>query len=149
MLFRSRQRWIGVCEQDGIDRLVVVPLAGGAPRLLWESPDFCGYAVLSPCGSHLAWLSWRQPCMPWERSQLWLGRFEAQGELVDVRAIAGSAPGDGRAVSVFQPLWAGADLVVANDRSGWWNLEVLENAGALAPDAAPPWRALQIGRAHV
>lgn len=138
----GRQRWIGVCEQNGRDQLVEVPLGGGAPRRLWESPDFCGYAALSPGGSHLAWISWRQPCMPWERSQLWLGRFDAMGDLVEVRAIAGSAPGAGQAVSVFQPLWAGPDLVVANDRSGWWNLEALENAAALAPDAAATWRPL-------
>ena len=139
----SRQRWIGVCEQDDRDRLVAVPLdGGGSPRVLWESPDFCGYAALSPCGSQLAWVSWRQPCMPWDRSQLWLGRFDASGSLMDVRPIAGSAPGDDKAVSVFQPLWAGPDLVVANDRSGWWNLELLEDAEALTPDALPAWRPL-------
>ena len=138
----ARQRWIGVCEQGGRDRLLMVPLSGGSPHVLWESPDFCGYTALSPSGSHLAWVSWMQPCMPWERSQLWLGRFDASGELVDVRAIAGSAPGDGQAISVFQPLWAGPDLVVANDRSGWWNLELLANAEAQAADAAPTWRPL-------
>jgi len=138
----DRRRWIGVCEQQERDRLVAVPLAGGAPRLLWESPDFCGYAVLSPSGSHLAWLSWRQPCMPWDRSQLWLGRFDQRGELVDVRPIAGSVPAEGQAISVYQPLWAGPDLVVANDRSGWWNLEALENAAQLAAAAAPQWRPL-------
>ncbi|MFM7314058.1 MAG: alpha/beta hydrolase family protein, partial [Cyanobium sp.] len=135
-------RWIGVCEQDGRDQLVSVPLAGGAPALLWDSPGFCGYAVLSPCRSHLAWVSWSQPCMPWDRSQLWLGRFDATGALVEARAIAGSAPGDAEAVSVFQPLWADADLVVANDRSGWWNLERLEAAERLPPGAEPPWRTL-------
>ena len=137
-----RQRWIGVCEQDGIDRLVSVPLAGGAPQVLWESPDFCGYAVLSPSGRHLAWVSWQQPCMPWDRSVLWLGRFDAGGALIDVRPIAGSTPGPGQAISVFQPLWAGPDLVVAGDRSGWWNLELLENAESLSPEAAPAWRPL-------
>jgi dienelactone hydrolase len=138
----ARQRWIGVCEQDGRDRLVSVPLAGGDPSLLWESPDFCGYAVLSPCGSHLAWLSWRQPCMPWERSQLWLGRIDDQGDLQEARPIAGSAPDDAVAASVFQPLWAGSDLVVANDRSGWWNLELLEDATRLGPGSTPGWRPL-------
>lgn len=138
----GRQRWIGVCEQGGRDRLVAVPLSGGSPRVLWESPDFCGYAVLSPAGSHLAWVSWRQPCMPWDRSQLWLGRFDARGDLVDTRSIGGSAPGEAQAISVFQPLWAGTDLVVANDRSGWWNLELLEGAEVLPAAAAPQWRPL-------
>ncbi len=138
----ARQRWIGVCEHNDRDRLVSVPLAGGTPQVLWESPDFCGYAVLSPSGCHLAWVSWQQPCMPWDRSVLWLGRFDAGGALTDVRPIAGSTPGPGQAISVFQPLWAGPDLMVAGDRSGWWNLEMLENAVSLSPEAAPEWRPL-------
>ena len=138
----GRQRWIGVCEENGRDRLVSVPLAGGAPRLLWESPDFCGYAVLSPGGGHLAWVSWQQPCMPWDRSTLWLGRFDGGGELVEIRSVAGSSPGEEPAISVFQPIWAGDDLVVANDRSGWWNLECLPAACVGDPGRPLGWRAL-------
>ncbi|MFM7087200.1 MAG: S9 family peptidase [Cyanobium sp.] len=137
-----RQRWIGVCERNGSDHLVAVPLAGGTAVTLHDSPDFCGYAALSPDGSHLAWVSWQQPCMPWDRSQLWLGRLTDEGSLLDVRPVAGSAPDAGPALSVFQPLWAGTSLVVANDRSGWWNLEVLEAATSLEPEATPHWRAL-------
>lgn len=125
-----RQRWLGVMEQEGRDQLVVVPLAGGEPRVLHQPADFCGYAALSPCGSQLAWVEWQQPCMPWERSQLWLGHFNAAGELVDGRPVAGSCPADAEAISVFQPLWlASGELVVANDRSGWWNLERLAGPG--------------------
>jgi len=142
LIDRRRQRWIGVMEQDGRDQLVSVPLAGGEPQPLHVPADFIGYAVLSPSGSHLAWVEWQQPCMPWERSQLWLGRFDPQGQLAWIRRLAGSAAGEAKAISVFQPLWAGADLVVANDRSGWWNLERLAQAETLAADAEPPWRPL-------
>jgi dipeptidyl aminopeptidase/acylaminoacyl peptidase len=45
-------------------------------------------------------------------------------------------------VAVFQPLWAGSDLVVANDRSGWWNLERLVGAEALSPDGEVAWEPL-------
>jgi acetyl esterase/lipase len=142
-----RQRWIGVLEQGEAEALVAVPLSGGEPLPLRDPADFCGYATLSPSGSHLAWVEWQRPWMPWERSQLWLGRLTAAGELVEVRAIAGSGPGDGDDLSIFQPLWlpsaAGpAALVVACDRSGWWNLELLEAAEALGPEAAPQWRPL-------
>ena len=71
--------------------------------------------------------------MPWERSQLWLAAVSPEGELTGARAVAGSIPGEGEAVSVFQPLWAGSDLVVANDRSGFWNLERWANAAATPP----------------
>jgi dienelactone hydrolase len=140
-----RQRWLGVLEQHGRDQLVVVPLAGGEPQTLHHPADFCGYAVLSPSGRHLAWVEWQQPCLPWERSQLWLGRFDGDGALVDCRPIAGSSAGDAQAMAVFQPLWlANGDLVVAHDRSGWWNLERLAGADrATAGSAAPPaWQPL-------
>ena len=137
-----RGRWLGVMESGGRDRLVAVPLAGGAPVTLWEPADFCGYAALSPTGRQLAWVEWQQPHMPWERSRLWLGRLEEDGRLVEARPVAGSGPEEGRGVSVFQPLWAGPDLVVANDRSGWWNLERWAGAEALAPELAPQWEPL-------
>ncbi len=138
----QRHRWIGVLEQDGRDRLVAVPLAGGDPEILWEPADFCGYAALSPSGSHLAWVEWQQPSMPWQRSNLWLARFDERGAVVEARPIAGAGAGSRREISVFQPLWAGPDLVLANDRSGWWNLDRLADAESLEPQAVPDWQAL-------
>ena len=121
-----RQRWVGVMEAHGRDHLVAIPLAGGEPIALHEPVDFCGYASLSPDGHWLAWVEWQQPCMPWERSQLWLARVGTSGELEQARPIAGSSPT--KALSVFQPLWittkAGEPaLVVASDACGWWNLQ--------------------------
>lgn len=127
-----RRRWIGVMEAGGLDQLVTVPLEGGEPQLLRQALDFCGYAVLSPDGGRLAWVEWQQPHMPWERSQLWLADVLPGGGLGPARLIAGSGTaGQPAACSVFQPLWlANGDLVVANDRHGWWNLERLEATGA-------------------
>ena len=129
-----RGRWIGVMEAGGCDQLVAVPLAGGAPRPLHQPADFCGYAALSPAGTHLAWVEWQQPFMPWERSQLWLGRFDGAGGLKECRPITSDL-----ACSVFQPLWLpNGDLVVANDSSGWWNLERLAGAEQLQGAFGPP-----------
>jgi dienelactone hydrolase len=127
-------RWIGVLEGEGRDQLVAVPLSGGTPEPLHQPVDFCGYPALSPCGRQLAWVEWRQPCLPWERSQLWLAGVSAAGRLTGARPVAGSIPGEPKGISVFQPLWAGSDLVVANDRSGFWNLE--RWAGPADPGAA-------------
>ena len=168
-----RQRWIGVMEADGRDQLVAVALQGGEPLTLHQAADFCGDPALSPRGSHLAWVEWQQPHLPWERSQLWLGCFGSDGDdgaglsagLAACRPVAGSDNGSKAAVSVFQPIWleagspdptvAGtaalakegaspsapapsstvglppAALLVASDRSGWWNLECLGAAEAL------------------
>jgi len=123
LLDRQRQRWIGVMEAEGRDQLVSVPLAGGEPQLLHQPADFCGYATLSPDGKQLAWITWQQPHMPWERSQLWLAELEAGGTLGHCRCLAGADPAQ---VSLFQPLWIGPEeLVVAEDSSGWWNLRRL------------------------
>ena len=118
----ARGRWLGVMESNGRDHLVAVSLAGGAPVTLHQARDFCGSPALSPSGSHLAWLEWQQPSMPWERSQLWIGRFDGHGGLTDVRCLAGSDASSAAGESVFQPLWAGSDLVVARDGGGWWAL---------------------------
>ena len=143
LIDRRHGRWIGVMEQDGLDRLVAVPLAGGEPELLHEPADFCGYAVLAPDGGHLAWVNWEQPFMPWERSQLWLAAIDPAGQLQQARPIAGAAAGDPQGISVFQPLWIDdGSLVVANDRSGWWNLERLADVAALGPDTPPRWQPL-------
>jgi dienelactone hydrolase len=143
----TRDRWIGVLERGDQEALVSVSLAGGEPQLLRQPADFCGYAVLSPSGSHLAWIEWQRPSMPWERSQLWLGGLTPEGSLEDCRPIAGTISAEGPAVSVFQPLWIPrenqpADLVVSSDCSGWWNLERLEAAEALAAGEAPAWQPL-------
>jgi len=143
----TRDRWIGVLERGDQEALVSVSLAGGEPQLLRQPADFCGYAVISPSGSHLAWIEWQRPSMPWERSQLWLGRLTPEGSLEDCRPIAGTISEESPAVSVFQPLWIPrenqpADLVVSSDCSGWWNLERLEAAEALAAGEAPAWQPL-------
>ena len=134
-------RWIGVLELDGVDRLVAVPLQGGEPEQLHSPADFCGYPALSPSGRHLAWVEWQQPCMPWERSQLWLAEVQGDGSLKGARAVAGSSAANPQGCSVFQPLWAGSDLIVSNDRSGFWNLE--RWAGADANNGGTPqWQPL-------
>ena len=127
------RRWIGVMETEGRDQLVAVSLTPGEPRLLHRAEDFCGYAALSPDGHWLAWVEWQQPWMPWQRSQLWLARVNASGELEQTRAIAGSTSADPVGVSVFQPLWIEGvrgepALVAALDSSGWWNLHRFDPA---------------------
>jgi len=142
LIHASGDRWIGVLETEGRDQLVAVPLHGGEPQLLHQPADFCGYLAMSPNGRHLAWVEWQQPCMPWERSQLWLGELNADGSLGAARCVAGSTPAEPQGCSVFQPIWAGSDLVVSNDRSGFWNLERWAGAEATATADKPRWQPL-------
>ncbi len=126
-------RWIGVLERGGRDQLVAVPLQGGAIEPLHTPVDFCGYPALDPTGNRLAWVEWQQPCLPWDRSQLWLAELSADGNLLEARAVAGSTPADPQGCSVFQPIWAGHQLIVSNDRSGYWNLERWAGAAGWEP----------------
>ncbi len=137
----QQDRWIGVLERDGRDQLVALPLAGGELHLLYQAADFCGYPALSPDGTRLAWVEWQQPSMPWDRSSLWLAEVNGAGPISRAQRVAGASPEDAQAISVFQPIWAGHDLVVANDRSGFWNLEGWSGA-AQAPLETHKWAPL-------
>ncbi|MFN9644995.1 MAG: S9 family peptidase [Cyanobacteriota bacterium] len=141
LIDRRRQLWLGVMEDRGPDQLVAVSLAGGQPQNLHVSKAFCGSPVLSPSGRQLAWIEWEPPFMPWERSTLWLARLDGDGALTDARRLAGSDGADAKGESVFQPLWAGRDLLVARDGGGWWALTRFADADADADQrpATEPW----------
>ncbi|MBM5799408.1 MAG: S9 family peptidase [Cyanobacteria bacterium K_DeepCast_35m_m2_023] len=132
LIDRRRRRWLGIMEACGRDHLVSVSLDGGEPELLHSCADFGGYAVLSPSGRQLAWLEWQQPAMPWERNTLLLADVLASGQLGTPVALAGPAVGNPDE-SLFQPLWINPNgsetLVVASDRSGFWNLQRLSGNG--------------------
>jgi dipeptidyl aminopeptidase/acylaminoacyl peptidase len=89
-----------------------------APQLLVEGADFYSNPRVSRDGEHLAWIEWRHPHMPWDDSELWVGRFDGAGGIVDARRIAG-----GSDTSVTQPEWSPAgELVFGWDRTGFWEL---------------------------
>lgn len=120
-----RARMIAVREahpRDGgeaVNTLVSIGLEGEhVIRTLVRGADFYSSPALSPDGQQLAWLSWSHPNMPWDGTVLQVGRFDADGFIVDIRTVAGAAD-----ESVFQPQWSpGGELVFASDRNGWWNL---------------------------
>ncbi|HUG46909.1 MAG TPA: prolyl oligopeptidase family serine peptidase [Candidatus Limnocylindria bacterium] len=122
------------------------PAAERPVQVLAAGRDFYSSPRPSPDGSHLAWLSWSHPNMPWDASELWLAGVEDDGSLADARRVAGEAD-----ESIVQPEWApDGRLVYVSDRSGWWNLYALavpqrdgDAAQPLAPMeaefAAPQW----------
>ncbi|MFQ5946181.1 MAG: S9 family peptidase, partial [Anaerolineae bacterium] len=103
--------------------------------------DFYAAPRLRPDGSHLAWIAWNHPNMPWDRTELWVAAVGADGSLVDPHRVSG-----GPAESIVQPEWSpDGTLHFASDRSGWWNLYRWRSAGAEpllemeAEFVAPPW----------
>jgi len=121
---RARNRIIWVCEDhtesdlQPANTLVEVSLDGSRPpRVLVSGNDFYSSPRLSH-GSHLAWLEWHHPNMPWMGTELWVGKVAADGLIGEKWKVAG-----GDEESVFQPEWApDGVLYFISDRSGWWNL---------------------------
>jgi dipeptidyl aminopeptidase/acylaminoacyl peptidase len=97
--------------------------------LLVSGNDFYSSPRVSPDGSQLAWLTWNHPNMPWDGSELWVGRFGVDGLLETSERVAGSTD-----ESIFQPEWSPEGvLYFVSDRSGWWNLYRMNSDGSIEP----------------
>ncbi|MEZ3159790.1 prolyl oligopeptidase family serine peptidase [Microbacterium sp. BWT-B31] len=109
-----------VHQNAGIPRRDLVAIATGER---WNVTDltadshFLAQPALSPGGRHLAWVAWNHPDMPWDRTELRVGRIEA-GTVVEWTTVSASA-----ATAPLQPAWLDADdLVYLDDPTGRWNL---------------------------
>jgi dipeptidyl aminopeptidase/acylaminoacyl peptidase len=92
--------------------------AGGAGEILVEGNDFYSNPRLSPDNSRLAWLTWNHPNMPWDGTELWVGKLGSDGTVEEKNMVAG-----GPEESIFQPEWSpDGTLYFVSDRTGWWNL---------------------------
>ncbi len=99
------------------------PASGAQPEVLVEGDDFYASPAPSPDGSKLAWLSWRHPDMPWDRTELWVAEVHGDGTLGRRQRVAG---GD-RVESIREPRFSPAGaLCFVSDRTGYWNLYRLE-----------------------
>jgi dipeptidyl aminopeptidase/acylaminoacyl peptidase len=85
---------------------------------LLSGNDFYSTPRLSPSGSHLCWLTWNHPNMPWDGTELWVAEIAHDGGLRGARKVAG-----GSDESIFAPAWSpDGTLYFMSDRSNWWNL---------------------------
>jgi dipeptidyl aminopeptidase/acylaminoacyl peptidase len=104
---------------EAINTLVSIDLKAENPgKILVSGNDFYSSPRLSPDGSRLAWLTWNHPNMPWDGTELWVGKLTGDGSIAEAVRVAGSIN-----ESIFQPEWSPeGTLNVVSDRSGWWNI---------------------------
>lgn len=145
----SRNRLIAVREDHGrgdhepVNEIVAVSLDDGTITVLVAGSDFFSSPRVSPDGSHLAWLNWNHPNMPWDGTELRLAEIGPTGQVDQQRLVAG-----GSSESIFQPEWSpDGSLYFVSDRSDWWNLycysPTSENISTVLPMSAefgtPQW----------
>jgi len=106
-------------DQQAVNTIVSLSLDGeDSGHVLVSGSDFYSSPRLSPDGSRLAWVEWNHPNMPWDGTELWLGKLNSDGSLTRTQRVAG-----GSDESVVQPEWSpDGVLYFVSDRSGWWNL---------------------------
>ncbi|MCA1839977.1 MAG: prolyl oligopeptidase family serine peptidase [Actinomycetota bacterium] len=98
--------------------IAVVSVDGSVePRTLIAGNDFYSSPRPSPDGRQLAWLTWNNPNMPWDGTELWLADI-GDGKLSNEHLIAGGVD-----ESVLEPRWSPDGVLhFVGERTGWWNL---------------------------
>ena len=104
---------------EAVNAILRVDLnAGNAGEIVASGNDFYSSPRLNPDGSQLAWLTWNHPNMPWDGTELWVGKLSEDGSLTESVKIAG-----GVEESIYQPVWSPDGVLhFVSDRTGWWNL---------------------------
>ncbi len=132
-------------DREPVNTIVGLPLGAkaddNAGQVLVSGHDFYSTPRLSPDGTHMAWLAWNHPNMPWDGTELWVGELTPDGSFIQTHCVAG-----GPEESIFQPEWSPDGILhFVSDRTGWWNLyRLLDNrTEALCPMEAefgePQW----------
>jgi len=108
-----------IVGKEATNTLVSISLDDRADQVLLASGnDFYSSPRLSPDGSRLAWLTWNHPNLPWDGTELWVGKLREDGTIESAECVAG-----GGEVSIFQPQWSPDGLLYyVSDQTGWWNL---------------------------
>ncbi|RQH24871.1 S9 family peptidase [Okeania hirsuta] len=121
---KQRDRLICIQEDhtqggEPINRIVSINIKNKADiQILVEGNDFYASPRLSPDGKRLCWISWNHPNMPWDGTELWVAKINANGLLGEAQLVAG-----GKQESIFQPEWSPEGILYfVSDRSKWWNI---------------------------
>ena len=110
-------------QNEPVNSLMSLNLVDGMTQIIAGGNDFYASPCISRDGSHLAWLTWNHPNMPWDSTELWVATWNENGTIANLKQVAG-----GHNESIFQPKWSPDNkLYYVSDRNGWWNLYYLQN----------------------
>jgi dipeptidyl aminopeptidase/acylaminoacyl peptidase len=122
---KRRERIICVCQdhtnndKEPENYLAAIDIRGKQTvQKLVSGNDFYSSPQVKPDGSQLAWLTWNHPEMPWDYTELWVGKIEENGIISNPIRIAGGSEG-----SICQPKYSpDGVLYFVSEKTGWWNL---------------------------
>lgn len=87
-------------------------------RVLDSASHCYAHLALSPDEQQLAWISWEDPQMPWDGTELRIAKVDEAGNLFDQQVCAGSI-----SEAVNSPVWSpNGNLYFISDASGFWNV---------------------------
>ncbi|WP_157874176.1 alpha/beta hydrolase family protein [Psychromicrobium lacuslunae] len=113
--------------------IVSFPISGAAAsdgslvRVRAASHDFMTGPKISDDGRRVAWIGWNHPAMPWDRTEVMIAEIPQGDESLSAMCVAGKD-----AESITQLEWSTSDrgaLLVVTDRSGWWNIDQINEDG--------------------
>ncbi len=106
-----------VMEEHGekvVNTIVRIDPSNGQVQKVAFGNDFYSSPRVSPDGKKLAFVTWHDPNMPWDGTELWVLDLQSN----EKQFIAG-----GVTESVVNPQWSQeGELYFISDRSNWWNL---------------------------
>ncbi len=119
-------QWVAYIHSDGsTDVMAVTPMEGATwPVQLARGADFYMQPVWHPAGTHLAWVEWDHPNMPWDGARIMLAKFESNPpRLIDPQAVGG-----GQYVPAQQPEFSpdGKWLSFVEENGEWADLILLD-----------------------
>jgi len=139
-------------EGEAKNEIVRIDTTTGEEQVLVTGPDFVASPRIGEWHRlRLAWTQWDHPDMPWDAAEVWVGRLDDDGHLIDGERLAGG-PGEWAS----QPTWAGGGLwltcdanehdrpgppgsrAVLSTRASWWRRRLGRDVEAAHPPAVEP-----------
>lgn len=103
--------------------LVQIDVNNSRVKTIHEGWDFYGMLAIHPKNTHLAFITWNHPNMPWDETTLWKSSLKDDGSLSNIKKVAG-----GLNESIIQPEWnSKGQLFFISDKTGYWNIYYLKD----------------------